>query len=179
MILTKGGDHRAFSTVYDRYAGRLKAFFYRMLWSDEEMAEDYVQDLFTKIIVRPELYDPTRAFSPWLFQIASNMCKNAYRKRSFEKEYLNQLEKNGIQTPSIDQHLDEKILTDQLHKTLEKLDEDKRELFLLRYQQQLSTKELAAAFNTSEGTIKSRLFYIRKTLLEALGEKETSLKNGK
>ena len=180
MALIKDGDHRAFSELYDRYSKRIKAFFYRMLWSDEQMAEDYVHDLFSKIIERPELFKEGQLFSPWLFQVASNMCKNAYRKRSFELEYLSQLERNRIQLPGIYKKLDEKVMMDQLFGMLEKLGEDKRDLFLLRYQQQMSVKELAGVFDVSEGTIKSRLYHIRQELLEVLeGDKITRKKDGR
>lgn len=179
MQLVQQGDSQAFSIIYDRYAHRMKAFFYRMLWSDDAKAEDYVHDLFARIIERPELYQSGYPLLPWLFRIASNMCKNAYRKRQFEVEYLQQIEKNKMQLSAIEQKMDEEILLDKLHQVLKKLGEDKQELFLLRYQQQLSTKELASIYETSEGTIKSRLFYIRKTLLDVMGEDKIIWENGK
>ncbi|MEP3387703.1 MAG: RNA polymerase sigma factor [Reichenbachiella sp.] len=165
MILTKVGDHRAFSHLYDRYAIRLKAYFYRMLWSDSSLADDFVHDLFSKIIEKPELFQEDKKFQPWLFRIASNMCKNAYRKKSFEIEYLNQLEKQGIELPVIDDKLDNEILADEIYKALEKLDEDRRSLFLLRYQQDIPIKELALLFELPEGTVKTRLFHIKKNLI--------------
>ena len=172
MILVQRGDHRAFSALYDRYASRMKAFFFRMLWSDHAKAEDFVHDLFTKVIERPELYQPHLPFTPWLFQVASNMCKNAYRRRAFEVAYLSQLDTNNVHAPAAEQKIDEELILKRLNVILEQLDEMKRELFLLRYQQQFSIRELAAIFNTTEGTIKSRLFHIRKTLLEHLNEEK-------
>ena len=181
MVLVKNGDHRAFTVVYDRYASRMKAFFYRMLWSDDTMAEDFVHDLFTRIIERPDVYNADRAFAPWLFQVASNMCKNAYRKRQFEMDYRDQLNGNHVHHPDVDQKMDEKILMDELHHRLNDLEEDRRQLFLLRYQQQLSVKELAAVFETSEVTIKSRLLYIKKRLLKSMREDQNVMmkENGK
>lgn len=170
MILIQNGDHRAFSAIYDRYAKRLKSFFYRMLWSDEQMAEDSVQEVFTKLIEKPELYNDQYAFVPWLFRIASNMCKNAYRKQQFEQAFLAQLDTQQVQLPKAEQMLDEQLLMDSLHKTLAVMDEDKRELFLLRYQQELSIKELAQLFEISEGTVKSRLFYIKQQLAKSVKE---------
>lgn len=170
MILVQKRNHQAFSVIYERYAERMKAFFFRMLWSNAAMAEDFVHDLFAKIIEKPELYQSNRPFMPWLFQVASNMCKNAYRKKIFETNYLQQLDPNEIDLPNTEKELDEKIIKNHLTLLLEQLDEDKRELFLLRYQQELSVKALASTFEVSEGTIKSRLFYIRKTLAEALSK---------
>lgn len=172
MISIQDGDHRAFSHLYDRYASRLNSFFYRMLWSDSSKAEDCVHDLFSKIVERPQLFKQGNMVRPWLFQIASNMCKNAYRKRSFEVEYLNQLQENKISESSMENRVDEAILTDQIHRSLGKLDEDRRTLFLLRYQQEMSIEELADIFGIPKGTVKSRLFHVKKYIADTMKEKK-------
>ena len=172
MVLLQDGDHRAFSQLYDRYAGRLKAFFRRMLWLDDELAEDQVHDLFTKIIDRPELYKAEYRFKSWVFQIASNMCKNIYRKRSFEQEYRAQLVNEGIGFMDPGKRIDEELKMDILVKALETMDEDLMTLFLLRNQQDMSIADLARIFDVPEGTIKSRLFQIRKELAQLLTEEK-------
>ena len=50
------GNSRAFSELFDRYQQRLINYFYKMLWNDRDMAEDFTQELFTKIIRKPELF---------------------------------------------------------------------------------------------------------------------------
>ncbi len=178
MILVQNGDHRAFSHLYDRYAPKLNAFFYRMLWSDKNMAEDHAHDLFSRIIERPQLYKSEYLVKPWLFKIASNLCKNAYRKRSFEMEYQKQMEQQGIQLPRIERTIDEEIMADQLHEELDKLDEDRRTMFLLRYQQDMSIVEIAETMDLPEGTIKSRLFYVKKFLSDRLEDQPKKVRNG-
>jgi RNA polymerase sigma-70 factor, ECF subfamily len=163
MILIQSGDHQAFSHIYDRYANRLKGYFYRMLWLDASLSEDHVHDLFSKLIERPELFKEGNSVRPWLFQIANNMCKNAYRKRGFEKAYLAQLEES-IEISSIERIIDEKIISDDLYTYLNQLDEVTRSIFLMKYQQDLSIEELALIFDLPEGTVKSKLFYTRKKL---------------
>ncbi len=59
---------------------------------------------------------------------------------------------------------------EELNRVLENLSEDKKQLFLLRYQQDLSIKDIAEIIECSEGTVKSRLFYIRKHILETFQE---------
>jgi len=98
------------------------------------------------------------------------MCKNAYRKRAYEKAYLDQLPLERIEEKYIENRLDQKSRMEELNRILKKLDEDKRHIFLLRYQQELSIKEIAAIVDCSEGTVKSRLFYIRKYILELFEE---------
>ena len=170
MALVQSGNHRAFSCLYDRYADKMKAYFYRMLWQDQEMAEDYVHDLFSKLVENPHSFQTSATFKPWFFQVASNMCKNAYRKRAFQVDYLAQLNVVQESESHIETILDNQSQLDVVQQTLEVLDEDKRQLFLLRYQQGMSVAELAATFELSEGTVKSSLHYIRKKLVKALNE---------
>lgn len=43
---TKNGNRSAFDILFDRYAKKAEYYFYRMLWSNEEKAADFTQDLF-------------------------------------------------------------------------------------------------------------------------------------
>ncbi len=164
MILVKNRDHQAFSIIYNRYADRLNAFFFRMLWSDRAMSEDFVHDLFSKIINKPELYNESFEVKPWLFRIASNMCKNAYRKRSFEEAYKEAYIHEEPITTQQELMIDELILTDQIHKLLDQMGEERKMIFLLRYQQELPINVIADMLDLSEGTVKSRLFYTREKI---------------
>ena len=170
MILVQHKDHHAFSELYNRFADRLNAFFYRMLWSDGEKAEDFVHDLFSKLIEKPELYNADFKVQSWLFQIAANMCKNAYRKRSFEQAYLQQLEVGTEDGLRVEDKVDEQLLKDEVYILLNTMEEERRLIFLLRYQQELSIEEVAELTDLPVGTVKSRLFYVRKELVEALKE---------
>ncbi len=80
MISVHHGDVYAFNELYNRYSKRLLYYFYRMLGSSQEKSRDFLQDIFIKIIERPELFDTTRKFSTWIFSVAHNMCKNEYRR---------------------------------------------------------------------------------------------------
>ena len=48
------GDKRAFDELYARYTGPLLGYFMKMLWRDREKSEDFVHDLFAKIVNKPE-----------------------------------------------------------------------------------------------------------------------------
>mgnify|MGYP001800157386 CR=1 FL=1 len=164
------GDHKAFAELFDRYQQKLLNYFHKLLWNDQQMAEDFTQELFTKIIKKPELFNQQLNFSTWVFTVASNMCKNAYRKKAYEKAYLDQLPLDRTEEKYIEARIDADSRMAELHRVLNKLDEEKRQIFLMRYQQELSIKEIAAIVDCSEGTVKSRLFYIRKYILELFEE---------
>ena len=86
MIMITDGNQAAFGELYDRYSRVMINYFYRMLWKDREKAEDFMHDLFTKIINKPKLYDPNRSFKTWIYSVANNMCKNEYRKQEVRKK---------------------------------------------------------------------------------------------
>ena len=179
MDLMKNGDHRAFTEIYDRYASRLNAFFFRMLWSDKELAQDCVHDLFSRIIERPSLFKDGYLLKPWLFRIAANICKNHYRKKSYENEYLKALNELPADYQKSESKIDEELLTAQLNRHLEGLNEELRTIFLLRYQQELSIKEIAEVFEIAEGTVKSRLCNTKKYLLSMLTDHPKILEDEK
>jgi RNA polymerase sigma-70 factor (ECF subfamily) len=163
-------DTSAFDELYGRYSQRLLLYFYRTLGGNQDKAQDFLQEIFLKVIQKPELFDPERRFSSWIFTVAHNLCKNEYRRLGVREI----IESN----PSIDQvspdfegehhpteqKVDEKIFEKALLDELEKLDDGHRSAFLLRYQQNLSIKEIGEILGCSEGTIKSRLYYTTKKL---------------
>lgn len=162
------GNQAAFSELYLRYKGRMYYYFYRMLGNSADQANDFLQELFMKLIEKPESYRAEYNFSTWLYSIANNMCKNEYRRRSIRKEY----QEEGTAPASFEQISDAGIEPEQLmekvFQTLEMLGEEHRSAFLLRYREGFSVKEVAEILDLAEGTVKSRLFYARKLLAEKL-----------
>lgn len=171
MELVAQGDERAFGALYDRYQHRLVNYFHRMLWHDRELARDMLQELFTKIARRPASYDASRPFSTWLFSVANNMCKNAYRHREVRKAaepHLRAAPDRAEAQEGIG--VDHARFRERLAAELDRIDPDHKATFVMRYQEDMAIKEIAAAFGCSEGTVKSRLFYTLKKLAERMKE---------
>lgn len=167
------GNTAAFDELYERYSVRLLHYFYRMLNKDTEKAQDFLQDLFLKIIEKPVSFDVQKRFSTWLYTIAANMCKNEYRRlqvRQNGQTYLTDyvLTDNDHELPHIEQQIDHALLQQVLNESVEQLEDTKRNVFLLRYQENFSIKEIADIVQCSEGTVKSRLFYTIKQLAKKL-----------
>jgi RNA polymerase sigma factor (sigma-70 family) len=165
------GDKRAFDELYGRYSSALISYFVRMLWKDRELAEDFLHDIFTKLIRKPELFDPSRSFKTWIFSVANNMCKNEYKRREVRKNTVNGLDSSynvkdtqrGVLT-----EVHENEFGKELERSLRGLDEKHSEVFVLRHMDGLSIKEIAEVLEISDGTVKSRLFYATKYLAKSL-----------
>ena len=165
------GDKKAFEQIYTRYESFVVNFFYRRLWNDSEKAEDFAHDLFTKIIDKPDSFDPGRTFKTWLFSVASNMCKNEYKKQEIRKptgydlpEGMDSKDENPLQ----DVEIDKTNFNEALKKELDKLNDKHREVFMLRHFEGLSLNEIGEALEINTGTVKSRLHLATKTLADKL-----------
>ena len=169
----KIGEMGAFDELYSRYSKRLLHFFFRMLRKDAEKAQDFLQDIFLKIVEKPYLFDCKKRFSTWVFTVANNMCKNEYRRLQVRQNgsiYVGDFNttENDIVLPKIEQQIDNQHFKKMVIGELANMSEAKRSVFLLRYQEQFSIKEISEILNCSEGTVKSRLFYTTKALAQKL-----------
>jgi RNA polymerase sigma-70 factor (ECF subfamily) len=161
------GDAGAFNLLYKRYQGKLLYYFYRMLGKDKTLAQDFLQEIFYKIIDKPHLFDPKRKFSTWVYSVAHNMCKNEYRGKAVRKiiikgQNADSFYENTTYYPENDQ------LIEAIFKELELFDESHRTAFLLKYREGLGIDEIGEILGLPVGTVKSRLFYTRKRLQEVL-----------
>ena len=163
-------DTSAFDELYRRYSQRLLLYFYRTLGGHQDKAQDFLQDIFTKIVEKPELFDSHRSFSSWIFAVAYNLCKNEYRRLGIREIIESNANIDQVspdfeseQHPT-EQKVDQKIFQKALFDELEKMDDGHRSAFLLRYQQNLSIKEIGEILDCSEGTVKSRLHYTTKKM---------------
>ena len=171
MIAMGKGDKRAFDEIYGRYSGPLLGYFTRMLWRDREKAEDFVHDIFAKIVRRPELFDPSRKFKTWLYSVANNMCKNEYKKQEVRKNTSSGLDTHytvSDTNANVLSEVQDSQFREEFEESLLALDEKHSQVFSLRHIQGLAIKEIAEILEISEGTVKSRLFYATKYLAESL-----------
>jgi RNA polymerase sigma-70 factor (ECF subfamily) len=163
-------DHHspvALTELHRRYSRKLLGYFIKMLHQDTELAQDFVQEIFLRILEKKHLYNPEKKFYTWLFTIASNMCKTAYRRRPMQS-----LSDDGyelLQRFSLGEDLAEKERFGLLLKaSLEELEHVHKTVFVLRYLEQFSLNEIAEITEVSLGTVKSRLFYATKKMTERL-----------
>jgi RNA polymerase sigma-70 factor, ECF subfamily len=167
MIAIHHGESVAFDELYSRYQKRLLYYFYRMLGNSREKAGDFLQDIFIKIIERPDQYDPSRRFCTWLFSVAHNMCKNEYRRLSVRKNVLCDGEMD-YHMAADNQDEENRQLAEEIFNEINELGEIEKTAFLLYYREDFSVRDIGQVLNLPEGTVKSKLFYARKKISERL-----------
>lgn len=167
------GEVQAFDELYARYSKRLLVYFTRMLNFDKTIAEDALQDLFLKIAEVPERFDKSRSFKTWIFSVASNQCKNYYRHKKIVSEsaeeikYMNE-HLNDEAFIKAASKMDAVLFRTMLDEVLNGIALEKKEAFILKYQEEKTIAEIAWIQDCPEGSVKSRLHYTLKILEEKL-----------
>ena len=166
MSLVIAGKTASIKELYNRYSNKLLFYFYRMLSGNEAKAQDFLQDIFLKILEKPEQFNPELKFSTWIFSIASNLCKNEYRRLKVREIVENEsnLDRYRRDDQDYESKIDHNILEMAIQKILMQLDTDQRSTFLLRFQENYSIDEISKVLSCAPGTVKSRLFYTSRKL---------------
>ena len=165
-------DERAFDELYRRYARLLQGFFFRRLGGNEELAADLLQDTFLRVWTARKQYAEEQNFRTWLFTIAYNLCKNAYRTNMHAQAYLDTLPMDEAVEDDTPLRLDDSLFDHALQQELARLNEVQQMLFELRFTQELTVPEIAAVLEIPEGTVKSRLHNLTQYLRLRLKEYE-------
>lgn len=175
MKLVCKQNNNAFNELYKRYNNKLQFFFFRILNKDKEKAKDFTHDLFIKLIEKRTQFNNNHKFSTWVYTMALNMFKNELRKEKTANKYNEQISVEELvsSNKNLLEDIDLPFYKKQLDIALEELDESKRIAFILRYQEELSVKEIADILDCPEGTVKSRIFYA----IEMLSKKLTTFKH--
>ena len=170
-----GGDRDRFTELVKRYEKRIVNYVYRITHRYEE-AHDLAQEIFVKVYLALDRYDPKYQFSTWLFRIAQNAAIDALRKKSLHEVPLarpsddaepkeREFADGGV---SPYRALKNKHLSAAIEKAVENLPPDYRELIQLRHFAELSYEEIATMKTLPLGTVKNKLFRARNLLKSEL-----------
>lgn len=158
--MTREGSHEAFAELVRRYEARLIRVISRFIL-DPVMVEDLTQEVFLRAYRRLELFDPSRRFGPWLFQIGVNMTLDHLRKTQRRIKWTLFSQKRNddqrtVEPESADprQALD---LSQEVRSVLDQIPEKYRTVLVLRDLENFSTSEIAAITDRKEATIRWRL----------------------
>lgn len=162
-------SHAALTLLHERYSRKLLGYFIRMLNNDREKAQDFVQDIFLKLMEKKHLFDPEKKFYTWIFTIASNMCKTEYRKPFSQSVSSDEYELNALAVTGEDQ-LEKERFRKLLKQSIQNLEHHHKTVFILRFMEKFSLNEISEITETSLGTVKSRLFYATRKMAEQLKE---------
>jgi RNA polymerase sigma-70 factor, ECF subfamily len=180
----QGGDRHAFREIVLRYQDRIFRLCVRWL-GDPAVAEETAQDIFVALFRALPGFRGEAQLSTFVFRVAVNHNKNrrAYRRRRHEGEH------ESLDAPGTDERPARQVAADQpeaadvvfrsqaerlVHAALDMLDEETRQILLLRDVEDLPYEEIAEILDLPRGTVKSRLHRARAQLAVVLGRQLAS-----
>jgi RNA polymerase sigma-70 factor (ECF subfamily) len=175
----QAGDRRAFHEIVLRYQDRVFRLCVRWL-GDAAVAEETAQDIFVALFRALPSFRGEAQLSTFVFRVAVNHNKNrrAYRRRRHDGEH------EQVDAPATEDRPGRQIAAEQpeaadvvfrsqaerlVHQALDMLDEETRQILLLRDVEDLPYEEIAEILDLPRGTVKSRLHRARAQLAVVLG----------
>ena len=174
------GDEQALAKLIQKHQQELFSFiFYKV--KDDDLANDFFQDTFIKIIIKLKegKYTEEDKFILWAKRIASNLIIDHFRVKSrhitvSETSYMDDEFSIFDTIKETDFNIEEQLILSQIHEDLKNiivfLPENQQEIIKMRFYDELTFKEIAELTNTSINTTLGRMRYalmnIRKIIAE-------------
>lgn len=159
------GSRTAFERLVDLFQEDIfRMVFYRTRSAMD--AEDLAQDIFMQAFKNLSGLKAADRFRSWLFSIALNRVRDFNRKKRFRALFgafddSGEVTQSYAETKDHPEALDKLMIKDfwkQIGLLLDKLSRMEREVFLLRFMDHLSIKEISRVLGKSESTVKTHLY---------------------
>ena len=155
-------------SLYRTYGGELYGFALNCL-GDRGLAEEVVQDVFTRVWRHADSFDPGKAsFRTWIYGIARNAIIDLERRRSVRPALSSR--EDAAEDLSSDDSIERALLGWQVSAALARLTPEHRQVIRLAHFQGLRLREIADLTGLPLGTVKSRVSYALRGLRLALEE---------
>lgn len=164
-------SHIEFTQSFNQFQALLYAFAFR-LTKDEEDAQDLLQETAYKAFKYRGMYQPKTNLRAWLMTIMRNTFINNYRQKK-RRQILNDTTGNDFLIDSgrhsIRNAGESNVTTEEITQLIDQL-EDWLKIPFLMYLQGYKYDEIADNMEIPLGTVKSRIFFARKKLQQAISQ---------
>ncbi|MGB9771975.1 MAG: RNA polymerase sigma factor [Candidatus Kapaibacteriota bacterium] len=164
----KGNVEQAANEFVRRYKNFVYFVALRYVKNHDD-AEDIAQDVFIEALEKLKYFRKESSLKTWLYRIAVNKSKNFLRKQRFVSliPFVRRDDEDERQMdfpdPTQSNRLERKELEEKLIEAINSLPEKQREVFSLRYFENLSFNEISTMLGTSVGGLKANYFHaVRK-----------------
>jgi RNA polymerase sigma-70 factor (ECF subfamily) len=159
--------HHLISTQYPILSG-----YVMKMVGERELARDIVQDTLLKGIENLHRYRHEGKFSTWLIQIATNHLKDEWRKQQKRSSVPLLEDTLTSREKEVEEKVVHKLEIQQAMEILHTLPPEKRAVFVLKHYYGYKYEEIAKILSCPVGTIRSRLHYCVKKIMEEVERRE-------
>jgi len=154
--ITQEGRNELFEVLYKRYYLKVVDKCYSFI-KNRHQAEDFANDILSKAYEKLPGFKGTSQFSSWLYSITYNHSIDYLRLKK-KLHYPNWNSENEIPDIPDESEADlQEMSYDNLQKILEMIHPEEKALLLMKYQDNLSGRQIAQTLRISEDAVKMRL----------------------
>ncbi len=160
-----------FEVLYDRYSSLVYNKCYGFAINEDE-AKDLTQDVFLKLFVKLASFKGTAKFSTWLYAFTYNHCVNYVTRntaKKIEKQAVDYHEIEDVSDVEDESGLIE-MKVDNLKEALELISPNEKMILLLKYQDNLSIKEIESVLGIGESAVKMRIKRAKDKLVQVYND---------
>lgn len=164
VSLVLHGQSKYFDILYKRYYQKVFDKCTNLL-KNRELAEEFTKDIFSKVFEKLPSYKNKSSFSTWLYSITYNYCIDYLRNK--KKLHYPEWNKNN-EIPEIIDESDEEpaaIEYEKFLQVLEMIHPEEKALLIMKYQDNLSLRQISGSLRISEDAAKMRLKRARTRVL--------------
>ena len=156
LVALAKADRGAFGELYSRYLKKIYSYVYHRTGNTHD-AEDLTAKIFMRALSHIDRYeDRGLPFQAWLYRIAHNVVANWHRDQSRRKIIaLDDYVAHSLKSEAPDSHAEAAEERAQLMQAVRRLPEERQQLLLLKFIEQMSNAEIGAVMGRTEGAIKS------------------------
>ena len=176
LVAAALSDRHAFLKIVQKYEAAISRYIKRIGCRDNEDGNDVLQEIFIKVFVNLNDYDPNLKFSSWLYRIAHNETISFFRKKNARpnvligedaEEFWGHLADDTDFVELSNQRHDASIIKDVLSTISQKY----KEVLVLRFLEEKSYTEISDILRIPEGTVATLINRGKKELKTALENK--------
>ena len=159
-----------FTVLYDRFSKKVYNKCFSFVHNQEE-AKDLTQEVFLKLFTKLNSFEGKSKFSTWLFSFTYNFCANYVNRDKAKKQeaVTESVEHHDYYLSTIEDVEDIDLLNMQVSKlkiAIENIETEDKSILLLKYQDDITIKELEKLYNISTSAVKMRLKRARIRVLD-------------
>jgi len=146
-----------FTILYKRYSGKIFGKSLSLLKSESE-AEDATQDIMMKILMNLAKFSGKSRFSTWIYSITYNYCIDFLRRKKKDPSvYVDDF----LENLDVEEEVEDTFLLEvnvrRLKKILDEIPSGDKTILLMKYQDEMSIKEIGGILDKSESAIKMKI----------------------
>ena len=149
-------EQELFKVIYQRYKPKIQDKVYGFI-KDRNKSEEFTNDILSRIYEKMPGFKGHSTFSSWVYSITYNYCIDYLRLK--KKLHYPEWNKNNM-IPEIPDESEEDlsgVSYEKLLKILDMIHPEEKALILMKYQDDLSLKQIATTLRISEDAVKMRL----------------------